>query len=173
MNGGSIEGCTASNYEDSDIFDAFGGGVAVVTSDEAYYENRGYGYLDSNFTMNGGTIKNCSADVKGGALAVGAAYIRIGPMCTQSYSILPGSNKPGIFLNGGTMTGNDATDGGAIFLNWIRPSIPVSIKNMQITSNSAYQGAGIENYSYWTQAKIDGCTITGNSSDSYGGGIEK
>ena len=171
MNGGSIEGCTASNYEDSDIFDAFGGGVAVVTSDEAYYENRGYGYLDSNFTMNGGTIKNCSADVKGGALAVGAAYIRIGPMCTQSYSILPGSNKPGIFLNGGTMTGNDATDGGAIFLNWIRPSIPVSIKNMQITSNSAYQGAGIENYSYWTQAKIDGCTITGNSSDSYGGGI--
>lgn len=68
MNGGSIEGCTASNYEDSDIFDAFGGGVAVVTSDEAYYENRGYGYLDSNFTMNGGTIKNCSADVKGGAL---------------------------------------------------------------------------------------------------------
>ena len=172
MNGGSIEGCTASNYEDSDIFDAFGGGVAVVTSDEAYFDNnRNFGYLDSNFTMNGGTIKNCSADVTGGALAVGAAYVSISPLCTQYYGVLSGSNNPGIFLNRGTMTGNDATDGGAIFLNWIRPSIPVNIKNMLIDSNSAEEGGAIDIFSYWTQARIEGCTITNNTAESSGGAI--
>lgn len=172
MNGGSIEGCTASNYEDSDSFDAFGGGVAVVTSDEAYFDNnRSFGYLDSNFTMNGGTIKNCSADVTGGALAVGAAYVSISPLCTQYYGVLSGSNNPGIFLNRGTMTGNDAFDGGAIFLNWIRPSIPVNIKNMLIDSNSAEEGGAIDIFSYWTQAHIEGCTITNNTAESSGGAI--
>ena len=38
-------------------------------------------------------------------------------------------------------------------------------------NNTADNGAGIESYAYWTQMDIDGCTITGNEADSYGGGI--
>lgn len=169
MNDGVIENCKATNYETSDIVDAIGGGVAVVTSLDGVYDYNNYGYLDSNFTMNGGTIKDCSSDVGGGALAAGMAYINnreIGTPYSGS-----GSNNPGVYLNSGTMSGNDSYRGGAIFLNWIRGSCPVQIKNMTINNNEAYEGGAIEVYSYWTQAQIENCTIINNTAASNGGAI--
>lgn len=35
MNGGTIEKCTATNYDTSETIDAIGGGVAVITSKKA------------------------------------------------------------------------------------------------------------------------------------------
>ena len=176
MDGGTIENCKAINtdIDNDDSPDAVGGGVAVITSLDSIYDNYNngrYGYLDSSFTMNGGTIKGCSATVCGGALVAGLAYIHNEAIGTAYHQDVSGSDYPGIFLNGGTMTENEASEGGAIFLNWIRQSIPVNIKNMTITSNSAYMGAGIESKSFWTQTTIDGCTITGNTAESVGGGI--
>ena len=172
MNGGIIENCRSENTELDNIAnpDAVGGGVAVITSLDSVYDNGKYGFVDSDFTMNSGTIKNCSATMCGGALVAGLAYIHNEAICT-SYKYVSGSENPGIYLTGGTITENEANDGGAIFLNWIRQSIPVSIKDMMITSNKAYNGAGIEIKSYWTQTTIDGCMITGNIADSVGGGI--
>ena len=169
MNGGTIENCSATNYETSDKFDALGGGVAVITSLEAYYENnKNWGYLDSNFTMNGGTIKDCFSDIGGGALAAGLWYINNKAIATHQDYVDPIDN-PGIFLNGGTMSDNDSSMGGAMFFCQVRPS--VDIKNMTIDSNSAEEGGAIDVFYNWTHAQIEGCTITNNTSTSKGGAI--
>ena len=171
MNGGTIEKCTATNYDTSEETDAIGGGVAVIASINSVYDNRNYGYLDSDFTMNGGTIKSCSSTIGGGALAAGMAYANYEPLLTQAYHSHSGSEKPGIFLNGGSMIGNKTNEGGAIFFSWIRESSPVIVKNMSIDSNHAYTGGAIEVISYWTAAKIEKCNITNNTATSQGGAI--
>jgi len=76
---------------------------------------------------------------------------------------------PGIFISGGEISGNDASDGGGMSFIMIRR--PVEIHNAVISGNTAVQGGGIEIPAEWTQADIDGCTITGNAADKNGGGI--
>ena len=168
MNGGTIENCSATNYETSENFDALGGGVAAITSLDGVYDYNQYGYLDSNVTMNGGTIKDCSSDIGGGALAAGLWYINNKAVATYQGYVDPTDN-PGIFLNGGTMSGNDSSMGGAMFFCQVRPS--VSIKNMTIDSNSAEEGGAIDVFDRWTHAQIENCTITNNASTSKGGAI--
>ena len=168
MNGGTIENCSATNYETSEKIDALGGGVAVITSLDGVYDYNGYGYLDSNFTMNGGIIKGCTSEIGGGALAAGLWYVDNKAIAAQEATV-HGSDNPGIFLNGGAMTGNDSSMGGAIFLCQIRPS--VSIKNMLLDSNSAQEGAAINIFYRYTHAQIENCTITKNTSDLSGGAI--
>lgn len=168
MNGGTIENCSATNYDTSEKVDALGGGVAVITSLDGVYDYGAYGYLDSNVTMNGGTIKDCTSEIGGGALAAGLWYIdnrKIG----GEYDGLPGTDNPGIFLNGVTMTGNDSSMGGAIFLCQIRPT--VNIKNMVLNSNSAEEGGAINVFYRWTHAAIEGCTFNDNSALARGGAI--
>ena len=171
MNGGTIEKCTATNYDSSEKTDAIGGGVAVVISLNSVYDNGSYGYLDSDFTMNGGTIKSCSSTIGGGALAAGMAYANYEPLLTHAYHSHSGSEKPGIFLNGGSMIENKTNEGGAIFFSWIRENSPVIVKNMSIDSNHAYAGGAIEVKSYWTAAKIEKCNITNNTATSQGGAV--
>ena len=169
MNGGTIENCTATNYDSSSRKDAIGGGVAVITSLEEYYVNGDWGFLDSNFTMNGGTIKSCTSTIGGGALAAGMAYINVRPCCTTRYGVLSGSSNPGIYLNAGSMIGNEASAGGAIFLNWIRPA--VNIKNMLIDSNNAGDGGAINVIDKYTHTQIENCTLTNNTAVANGGAI--
>ncbi|MEE3428253.1 MAG: hypothetical protein VZQ55_04735 [Ruminococcus sp.] len=165
MNGGEICNCSASSN------DAIGGGIAVVTSDEAYFENgNGYGYLDSIFTMNSGKVDKCTASVVGGGLAVGMGYLNLIFCCTDS-TILSGPANPGMIINGGEMSDNGASQGGAVFLNWIRGSRPVQIKNTTFKNNEAATGGAISVSSYWTQAQIEGCTFTGNTAESNGAAI--
>ena len=164
MNGGKIESCSAEND------DASGGGVAVITSLDARYDNGSWGCLDSNFTMNGGVIERCTASVCGGALCVGLAYIDIYPLCAV-LGILPGSSNLGIFLNNGSLLNSHAKYGGGICLNWIQPYIPIQIKNMDICGNSAYQGGGVCVYNEMSCAEIENCNISDNNSESNGGGV--
>ena len=165
MNCGEICNCSASSN------DAIGGGIAVVTSDEAFYENgKSYGCLDSIFTMNSGKVDKCTASVVGGGLAVGMAYLNLIFCCTDS-TILSGPANPGMIINGGEMSDNEASQGGAVFLNWIRDSRPVQIKNMTFKNNDAATGGAISVFSYWTQAQIDGCTFTGNTAEANGAAI--
>ena len=161
MSGGKISGCDSTND---------GGGVMVQTSVEGYYDYGAFGYLDSRFAMSGGSIENCETGVVGGGIAVLGTYDQANPIGTYIGDPAAISN-PGIYITGGTVSGCSASEGGGIFLNWIRPSIPVNITGMTITGNEAGQGAGIAVKSYWTQATIDGCTITNNASDGNGGGI--
>ena len=174
MNGGSINHCWA----DSDI--ASGGGVAVINSYQSILEhpdnmgNYDMGYIDSNFTMNGGEISDCNANLGGGALVFGLGYVNIQSMLTplgHSYDTLPGPDNPGLYLNGGKMTESGAGYGGAIFINTIRDSIPVNIKNMEIKSNEASYGGGISVLSYWVKPHIENCLIADNHTYEYGGGI--
>ena len=161
MNGGSLLNNNAS---------ADGGAVAVIASADSYYDNGGFGYLDSRFEMNGGTISGNTAGYVGGGVAALGTYINAYGLCTAT-AAAGRPDSPGIYINGGSITGNDASEGGGVFLNWIRGSIPVQIHNATISQNSADCGAGIEVMSYWTQADIDGCTIEGNTSDGKGAGI--
>ncbi len=162
MTGGTIENCSVTTD---------GGGVAIVTSLESVYDNGNqYGYLDSKFTMTDGTITGCDALV-GGGIFVGGGYVDYYAICAATPASSGQMADPGIYISGGTVSNNDAANGGGIFLNWIRPNRPVQIHNASITGNTAGEGAGIDVMSYWTQADIDGCTISGNAADGNGGGI--
>lgn len=166
MNNGLIENCWA----DSSI--SAGGGIAVINSDISVSEhNRNLGYIDSGFSMNGGEIKDCSA-FTGGALVFGLGSVKISALCTKiGGTAYPGSAQAGLYLNGGKMNGNGSGYGGAIFINTIRETIPVNIKNMELKSNEASYGGGISVLSFWVEPKIENCTINDNIAYLYGGGI--
>ena len=155
MNGGSLTGNSAS---------ADGGAVAVIASLDSCYDHGAYGYLDSRFEMNGGTISGNNAGYVGGGVAVLGTYVDAYGLCSAT-AAAGRPEEPGIYINGGTISSNHAKEGGGVFLNWIRGSIPVQIHNATIRSNTAESGAGIEVMSYWTQADIDGCIIEGNASE--------
>ncbi len=162
MNGGSLSNNRAS---------ADGGAVALIASKDSYTDHGGWGFLDSRFEMNGGTISGNTAGHVGGGLAALGTCIDAYGLCTATLAAGRPEN-PGVYINAGTISGNSAHEGGGIFLNWIRSSIPVQIHNATINGNTAVSGAGIEVMSYWTQADIDGCTISGNqSTDGKGAGI--
>lgn len=162
MNAGSL----TNNHASAD-----GGAVAVIASADSYFDHSGFGYLDSRFEMNGGSISGNTADLVGGGLAALGTYIEANGLCTATAAAGRPEN-PGIYINGGTISANSASEGGGIFLNWIRGSIPVQIHNATISNNTAESGAGIEVMSYWTQADIDGCTISANNStNGKGAGI--
>ena len=161
MNGGSLTDNRASTD---------GGAVAVIGSLDKVYDMGGYGYLDSRFEMNDGTISGNSAGYVGGGVAALGTYIEAYGLCSATAAAGRPEN-PGIYINGGSISSNHASEGGGVFLNWIRGSIPVQIHHAAICSNTAESGAGIEVMSYWTQADIDGCTIEGNISDEKGAGI--
>ena len=83
-------------------------------------------------------------------------------------------------MSGGTISNNDAPEGGGVFLAMIREKTNqhVQINNAEITGNTAAVGAGIEIWGYWTAAKIKDSTITGNKAqvdaagnNGMGGGI--
>lgn len=159
MNGGSIE------YNEA-TWD--GGGVMVMNSRKS--ASSGWGYLDSKFVMTDGTILGNEAGYVGGGLAVLGTYINAYGIAAPTPA--GGSpSDPGIYISGGTIRGNDAANGGGIFLNWIQPSIPMKIHNAAIDQNTAEVGAGINVLSYWTQADIDNCAVTGNRAEQNGGGI--
>lgn len=170
MTGGSIIHCSATNNNKM----ASGGGVAVINSTQSNNEhNSDLGYSDSSFTMTGGEIAQCECDQGGGALVFGLAEAWIEPMLTKlHYSWMNGSSNPGLFLSGGKMDHNSAgTYGGAIFINMIRQTIPVNIKNMEISTNNAANGGGIAVRSYWVKTNISNCEITGNTAQENGGGL--
>ena len=161
MNGGTISNCTATN---------FGGGIAMdITYDEVI--SNGFGYPKSNVTINGGTIAGNQADCGGGVFASGYFY----SFASVFYGDIPSGSapsNPGLFINGGEISANEATDmGGGVLVAMLRPAAPVRIHNAEIKNNTADNGAGIENFGFWTQMDIDGCTITGNSAVTNGGGI--
>ena len=175
MTGGTIDNCEAS---------CSGGGVMVQSSIyNLWYGPRNYGYIDSSFTMSDGTIKNCKTKYMGGGIAVFGTYDEAYPIAT-SYRTPAVIENTGIHMSGGTIEGcsvkggtdngsDDPANGGGIGLLWIRSSIPTDIHNVTIKDNTATVGGGISVLSYWTQADIKNCTITGNTSETTGGGIDQ
>ena len=163
MNGGTISNCEATN---------FGGGVAMDITYGESYPNR-MGYPKSNATINGGTITGNRADCGGGVFASGYFYSYAGLFF--GYQDIPAesvSSNPGLIINGGEITDNEANNmGGGILIAMLRSSIKAQIHNATIKKNTADNGAGIENFGYWTQMDIDGCTITGNTAVTNGGGV--
>lgn len=165
MNNGTITNCSATN---------FGGGIAEdISYGEMYYAStpKGMGYIKDSVTINDGTISGNSADSGGGIFVSGYYYSYAGPIATYSPGIGTVEN-PGLFVNGGTISENSASDsGGGVFIAMLRPTVTVQLHNAVISDNEALTGAGVENYGYWTQLDIDGCTITGNVASANGGGI--
>ena len=163
MNGGVIENCDATN---------FGGGVALDTSyDELLNAGGQFGYLNSAFVMNGGTIDGNTADSGAGVFASAYIYNLVYALATDNPAI-GDTVSPGLHINGGTISNNEAADmGGGVLVMMMRPAIAANIHNALITGNTAANGAGIEIYGYWTQTDIDGCTITDNVSTGTGGGL--
>ena len=161
MNGGTISNNTATN---------FGGGVAL---DISYGEMQSYGMGNpkSTVTINGGTISGNTADCGAGVFASGYFYSFSSAIATAHYGIGTTPN-PGLYINGGEISSNAANDaGGGVFLAMLRPAIKAQIHNAEIKNNTADNGAGVEVFGYWTKTDLDGCTITGNTSVTKGGGL--
>ena len=164
MNGGTISNCDATN---------FGGGIAMVIaespSNNSEWKTYKMGNPKSNVTINGGTITGNTADRGAGVFASGYHYAYAGPI---GYIPSDATFNPGLFINGGKISSNEADGaGGGVLVEMVRPAATVQIHNAEITDNTADNGAGIENFGYWTQLDIDGCTITGNKAVTKGGGI--
>lgn len=161
MNGGTITGCRATNM---------GGGIAV---DISYGELASYGFgnIRSKVNINNGTISGNKASEGAGVFVSGYFYSYAGAIATMNPGIGTPDN-PEFIINGGEISSNEAEDmGGGVLVSVLRSNITTQIHNAVIKNNTAYNGAGIENYANWTQLDIDGCTITGNTADSNGGGI--
>jgi len=185
MNGGTIENCTA------DTGHGAGGGVALIASQDSMYTHNAYGWVDSAFVMNGGTIRGCSSAYTGGGVAVYGTYLNVKAIGYNA--VVSGMNEfqsapatateeekaaiaaayapaPGLWINGGKI--NDCeTDGngGGVFLTWIRGNINTSVGEATISGCSAEKGGGMAVFSYWTQLKMDGTTVSGNLSGNGGG----
>ena len=183
MNGGTITKNTATN---------FGGGVAMTLSDlevkidpatgqEMIDPESGKGIIDlgnpkSRAAINGGTISNNTSKNGAGVFASGLIFAFANTLATDPLDT--GEEfDPGLFINGGEskaveISSNKATDmGGGVLVIGLRATRKAQIYNAQINNNTATIGAGVMNYSYWTQLDIDGCTITGNEAASSGGGV--
>lgn len=159
MNGGTISKNRATNM---------GGGVALTSS----YEEGANGYLKSAFLLNDGTISENTAQYGAGVFASGYYYAYAVGLCASTPNI-GNQEKPGLYIEGGTISNNEATnDGGGVMVAMIRSQYQTEIKNAFIKENAAKNGAGVEIYGYWTQAGIDGCTITGNTASNRGGGLD-
>ena len=161
MKNGLISNNTATNM---------GGGVALALS---YGELRSsnFGYIKSKVTIDGGTISGNRAGKGAGVFASGYYYSFAGPIAAYGPGIGTQSD-PGLYINGGNITRNSASDmGGGILIAMLRASVKAQIKNATIADNNAYTGAGIESYGYWTQTQIENCTLTGNSAEANGGAV--
>lgn len=163
MNDGTISNCSATN---------FGGGVAL---DQSYGEQQtfGMGNPQSRVEINGGTIDSNSAVAGAGVFASGYFYTFADVINHWDYDHTIDGLVAGFVINGGTISNNETTgdSGGGVYVAMLRSSKKAEIHNATITGNSAYDGGGIENFGYWTQMLIDGCTITGNESETNGGGV--
>lgn len=168
MDGGTITGCEATN---------FGGGVAIVSADSfagnySEYRVDGMGNIKSTATINSGTISSNEAGNGAGVFASGYFYSFAAPFGSYNSSGIGVTNHPGLYINGGEISSNTADDmGGGVLIAMLRASIKAQIHNAVIKDNNADSGAGIENFRYWTQMDIDGCTITGNEAVTNGGGV--
>ena len=183
MNGGTISNNTATN---------FGGGVAMTLSDietitdpdtgeEKIDPDTHKGYVDlgnprSKVTINSGKLSGNIAKNGAGIFISGLIYAFADVF--QKISLNAGViDSPGFYINGGEnktveISSNNADDmGGGVFAIGLKDPKKVQIKNAAIKDNTAIKGAGIMNYSYWTNLDIDGCTISGNKATSNGGGV--
>ena len=174
MNGGTITKNTATN---------FGGGVAMTLSDveTKYNPNTSlneidYGNPRSGAAIYGGTVSNNNSKSGAGVFASGLIFAYAH---TIAAGILGTGDpfEPGLIIDGGVnkaveISSNNATDmGGGVLTIGLRATRKAQIHNTQINNNTANIGAGVMNYSYWTQLDIDGCTISDNNATSNGGGI--
>ena len=183
MNGGTISNNTATN---------FGGGVAMTLSDietktdpdtgeEIIDPNTGKGYVDlgnprSKVTINSGTLSGNNAKNGAGIFVSGLIYA-----FADIFRRVPfdagNIENPGLYINGGEnktveISSNKADEmGGGVMIIGLRDTRKAQIHNTKIINNTATKGAGVMNYSYWTQLDIDGCTISGNKATSNGGGV--
>lgn len=183
MNGGTISNNTATN---------FGGGVAMTLSDietetdpntgkEKIDPKTGKGYADfgnprSKVTINSGTLSGNIAKNGAGIFISGLIYA-FADIIHHVPLVAGDTENPGLYINGGEnktveISSNKADEmGGGVMIIGLRDTRKAQIKNAAIKDNTAIKGAGIMNYSYWTNLDIDGCTISGNKATSNGGGI--
>jgi hypothetical protein len=166
MNGGTISNCEATN---------FGGGIAMTIShnntDYSELKQKQFGKPQSTVTINDGTITANSADEGAGVFVSGYFYSFAAALAFTSPES-GSTTQPGLYINGSTISDNEANDmGGGILIAMLRSEIKAQIHNAEIKNNIADNGAGIENFGYWTQLDIDGCTITGNTAVTNGGGV--
>ncbi|MBQ9518122.1 MAG: hypothetical protein IJI47_05740 [Eubacterium sp.] len=161
MNSGTITGCYVLNNEAM----TGGGGIALVKTATSYPS----GYLDSSVTINGGTISNNDADLGGGILVSGQYYAFASAIAYTTPPYNPVSSA-GLFLNGGTVSGNGSYYGAGILAMSCRNSL--MFKDATISGNDAAgNGGGICVMGFWCNATVDGCTITGNTSEDKGAGV--
>lgn len=166
MNGGSISNNRATNM---------GGGVAVAISLDEIYASGSYGMLKSSAEILGGKVEENQAKKGAGLFASGYYYVDAPAICADTPAV-GATENPGLHIKDTQILNNTATDteegrGGGVLVVALKSPAATSLENVTIKGNQAEEGAGIASYGYWTNLKINGCTVTENTARKYGGGF--
>lgn len=164
MNGGSISNNRATNM---------GGGVAVAASYYGEIANGGLGTLKSAAEILGGKVEENRAKQGADLFASGYYYAYANPIGDETPPVGTTEN-PGLHIKDTQILNNTATEegmGGGVLAVMMKSPAATSLENVTIKGNQAEEGAGIASYGYWTNLKINGCTVTENTARKYGGGF--
>jgi len=137
------------------------GGTAMSNTNNAGgVEVRGGGHLFMNV---GSTIRNCRRTIVGGAVSLIGSGIAV-------------STRARFTMNGGTLIGNRATNGGAVNIgtNSVMRMYGGSITNNETSDNSAYAnvgGGGVRLSNSTSEFTLINGSISNNRSARHGGGV--
>lgn len=200
VEGGDIQAQFVMANSPNNIFDMSGGVIRnSSTSDQEYYciqPNGGAVYMEKGtFTMRGGIIKDCSADMndaKGGAVYIkGDASTEFEMTGGIIENCKAASDGGAVYLEGGTVTisggtiqGNVATDGNGGAISIMGGNFTLNGIGALVTQNAAFSTSGVatgsgggiyvapaQNSSNDIKVQLLKGNITSNSSARNGGGI--
>lgn len=164
MNGGTISNNRATNM---------GGGVAVAASYEEI--SGGLGNLKSSVEILGGKVEENKAKKGAGVFASAYYYAFAAAICADTPAA-GATENPGLHIKDTQILNNTSTDteegrGGGMLAVALKSPATASLENTTVKGNKATTGAGIASYESWTNLSINGCTVTENTAQKYGGGF--
>ncbi|HEV7670440.1 MAG TPA: choice-of-anchor Q domain-containing protein [Thermoanaerobaculia bacterium] len=150
----SVSGNSASRvfylYNPASLLDVTISGITIDSGSDGF--GAGIVDFDENLTLDGVTLRNNTASISGGGMAVTGGDMTL-------------------TIRNSRITGNIAAgSGGGIY---VASAAAVSVENSTIANNTAsYVGGGVYSYLPYGPVDFDQTTISGNTTAGPGGGVE-
>lgn len=171
---GGDNGSGGGIYVNVSTFTMEGGTIA---GNKAGQQGGGLRASSSTLTLKGGAICDNYSSQYGGGISLNAdnmLTIEEGFSITNNFAEYSGGgidcSASDIILNGGTISQNEASDGGGIYVSGsTNLGAKLTMKGGEISHNDAAYGGGIS--SWYANVELSGGSVSENESDYDGGGI--
>lgn len=171
---GGDNGSGGGIYVNVSTFTMEGGTIA---GNKAGQQGGGLRASSSTLTLKGGAICDNYSSQYGGGISLNAdnmLTIEEGFSITNNFAEYSGGgidcSASDIILNGGTISQNEASDGGGIYVSGsTNLGAKLTMKGGEISHNDAAYGGGIS--SWYANVELSGGSVSENESDNDGGGI--